>query len=366
MLIDASVHCPIYDSFRVRQVAGMFDLNLGEKASERFSVEIPDIGEDWTIGLIVGPSGSGKTTIAAQAFGNRLCQPTTWPEDRAVVDCLGEAPIKQIVYTLTAVGFSSPPAWVKPYAALSNGEKFRCDLARALLMDDDLVVFDEFTSVVDRTVARIGSSAVARAIRSGNIKRRFVAISCHYDIAPWLEPDWVLDMGSGTLARGRLQRPGIRLDISRCRSSAWKLFSQHHYLSGSLHPSAQCYLATVEEHPAAFCATLPNPPRRNCRRITRLVVLPDFQGVGIGMRLLDFVAQLADRDGQRISITTSHPAMIGGLSRSPRWRCRAIKRNGFSRHSYCERASAGRVVCSFRYVGEMAGRMINQHGQASG
>ena len=110
------------------------------------------------------------------------------------IDGFSAGSIKDITAVLTAVGFSSPPSWIKPYRVLSSGERFRCDLARAILEGGDLVVFDEFTSVVDRTVARIGSAAVAKAVR--RMGRRFVAISCHYDIAAWLEPDWVLDMQS--------------------------------------------------------------------------------------------------------------------------------------------------------------------------
>ncbi len=66
--IDVVVSCPVHDSFRVQQVAGMFDVPLTEKSSERFEVDIPDVDEHWQIGLIVGPSGSGKSTIARGAF----------------------------------------------------------------------------------------------------------------------------------------------------------------------------------------------------------------------------------------------------------------------------------------------------------
>ena len=65
-------------------------------------------------------------------FGDRLYRPREWPQDRAVIDGLGDRPIKEITGLFTAVGFSSPPSWVKPYHVLSNGEQFRCDLARAL------------------------------------------------------------------------------------------------------------------------------------------------------------------------------------------------------------------------------------------
>ena len=64
-----------------------------------------------------------------------------------------------------------------------------------------LIAFDEFTSVVDRNVARIGSAAVAKAIRGGTIGCRFVAVTCHYDVTEWLAPDWVIDMATATFTR---------------------------------------------------------------------------------------------------------------------------------------------------------------------
>lgn len=89
-----------------------------------------------------------------------------------------------------AVGFGSVPSWLKPYSVLSNGEKMRVDLARALL-EKDFVVFDEFTSVVDRTVAKTACLAINKAVKRTD--KQFVAISCHYDILEWLCPDWVFD-----------------------------------------------------------------------------------------------------------------------------------------------------------------------------
>ncbi|KPK83937.1 MAG: hypothetical protein AMJ81_07010, partial [Phycisphaerae bacterium SM23_33] len=137
--VTASVQCPVHDSFRVQQVAGMFDVPVAARARQAFCVEVPSLEEPWSIGAIVGPSGSGKTSIAKEAFGGLFYRPAAavgalgaWPADKAVIDGFGDLPIRQITRTLTAVGFSSPPAWIRPYAVLSNGEKFRCDLARAL------------------------------------------------------------------------------------------------------------------------------------------------------------------------------------------------------------------------------------------
>jgi len=256
----------------------MFDVPLADKLSERFAVSLPDADEDWEIGLIVGASGSGKSTIARQAFGEAPYQAggdASWPTDRAVIDCFGDKPVREVVELLTAVGFSSPPSWIKPYHVLSGGERFRCDLARSLArVGEQLVVFDEFTSVVDRTVAKVCSAAIAKGIRSGRIRRRFVAVTCHYDVAEWLQPDWVLDMSTGQLQRRRLRRPDIQLEIHRCRLAAWRLFARHHYLSGSLAPQARCYLATWRGEPVSFCATLPVIAQKGRRRLPGLSRCP--------------------------------------------------------------------------------------------
>ncbi len=95
-----------------------------------------------------------------------------------------------ITRALSSVGFSSPPEWLKSYEQLSQGEKMRVDIARALLLEEPVIVFDEFTSVVDREVAKVSSLAIQKAVRRSG--KRFIAVTCHYDVVDYLEPDWVL------------------------------------------------------------------------------------------------------------------------------------------------------------------------------
>ena len=352
-IVNAIVQCDVPDSFRVQQVAGMFDLSVSEKSRREFTVEVPGLDDDWQIGAIVGPSGSGKTTIARSVYGDSLYTAKKWARDRAVIDCFGDFPIKEITQMLTSVGLSSPPAWVRPYRTLSNGEQFRCDLARSLLSNNDIIAFDEFTSVVDRTVAKIGSAAVAKSIHKARIKKRFVAVSCHYDILEWLQPDWVVDMAICQLARGRLQRPDITIEIIPCKCSAWRLFAPHHYLSATIHKSSQCFLAVYEGRAVAFAGVLPVIGKVGQSRITRLVTLPDFQGVGIGRALLNAVAEIYKSKGRSMSIRTSHPAMIRSLPNSAKWRTASVYKHGGSKHAgHCDdKASFGRAVASFRYCG---------------
>ena len=263
--------------------------------------------------------------------------------------------MKEIVRMLTTVGFASPPSWAQPFATLSNGEKFRCELARALLdSPSELVVFDEFTSVVDRTVAKTASAAIADGIRKNFVQKRFVALSCHYDVVDWLEPDWVLDMATGKLTRRRLRRPRVKLEILRGDKKDWPRFAKHHYLSGSLHPSAQCYLAFWDETPVAFCATLPIFGATGRRRVTRLVVLPDYQGLGIGTAFIEALGDLYRERSLRFSITSSHPSIINHCKRSSYWR--AVSLSKFGRHGKVDGArrtgsSLGRAVVSFEYLG---------------
>lgn len=390
---DVVVDCPVHDSFRVQQVAGMFDVPLCERATERFQVELPTDDSSWQIGLVVGPSGSGKSTVARHAFAEDLYQEQDWPTDRAVIDCFDELPIRDVVSLFTAVGFGSPPSWIKPYHVLSCGEQFRCNLAKALGMPptesaqagppaQKTVVYDEFTSVVDRTVAKVCSAAIAKGIRRGYLPCRFVAVTCHYDVAEWLEPDWVLDMatqqlytrptngsevsGVGGQVSGEsdtrnltpdtwFRRPTIKLEIHRCRVAAWELFKRHHYLTSALAPQARCYLTTWNGVPVNFCATLPVIAKRAHRRFTRIVTLPDFQGLGIGMRATAAVAELHRAEGLRINVTSSHPTLIEHCRRSPLWRTVDVKKSGTlpaaTKRFPQYRSSAGRAVVSFEYVG---------------
>jgi len=368
-LIEANVSCPVHSSFGVQQVAGMFDVPLAQRASESFRAEVPAPDEAWQIGLIVGPSGSGKSTIARTAFGGDVYQATAWLEDKAVVDGLGDLPIKTVTGLFTAVGFSSPPSWIKPYQVLSRGEQFRCDLARALAgaltaTDDNdahsagrsapLVVFDEFTSVVDRNVARIGSAAVAKGIRGGRIPCRFVAVTCHRDVAEWLQPDWTVDMETGACDWRRLRRPSIKVRIFRCQHDAWRAFARHHYLSGQLSRSARCYLGVWENEAVSFCATIPLIGQRNRWRITRIVTLPDYQGVGIGMRVAEAVADEHRRQGHRVNVTASHPALVAHCRNSENWRTVRVSKAGTRRATRLVanyRNAADRTVVSFEYVG---------------
>lgn len=345
---------------RVLQVESLFEVPVAERSEERWRVDLPIEDESWNIGLIVGPSGSGKSSVARELFGPHLVESLSWPADRSVVDAFPETmPVKEIAGLLSSVGFSSPPSWLRPFRALSNGEQFRVHLARALAESRDLVVIDEFTSVVDRTVARIGSAAVARTVRDRG--QRFVAVTCHYDIEEWLQPDWVYEPATNLFRRRSLQRrPSIDLRISHVDPETWRLFAHHHYLSRDLNTASRCYCAFWDGQPVAFVAVLAFPHHtRPGWRAHRIVCLPDYQGVGIGNRVSEQIAAAYLATGKPYWVTTSHPALIGHLSRSSRWfmknqpRLNHVGKGQRTQKtaSYYRSVATNRLTATFEYVG---------------
>jgi GNAT superfamily N-acetyltransferase len=102
-----------------------------------------------------------------------------------------------------------------------------------------------------------------------------------------------------------------------------------------------------------FCATIPIIGRRNHWRVTRIVTLPDYQGIGIGMAVLEAVADLHRGERHRINVTASHPALVAHCRRSPRWRAVSVKPTGSARARRFKpnyRGSGGRAVVSFEYL----------------
>ncbi len=294
-------------------VAKMFDYPFtGETTFEVPSM--PEPLEPFRIGLIVGPSGSGKSTLLRR-FGNH--QPPEWKEDEAVVSHFEDA--QDAAERFSAVGFNSIPSWLRQYSHLSTGEKFRADLARQIQSG---AVVDEFTSVVDRDVAKACAYALRRYADVNRLSNVVLA-SCHYDIIEWLQPDWVFDTKTGQMAgRGLVRRPEIRLDIAPCDQSLWRIFRPHHYLDGNLNRSSQCWSAMWGEKLVGFASALafPNGNFKDAWRGHRTVVLPDFQGLGIGARISDAVGFMITASGGRYFSKTSHPRLGGYRDASPLWR----------------------------------------------
>lgn len=356
MKFTHTVETPYRPTFRTEKVAGMFDVPIQEKLVKSWEVDMPIEEGNWNVGLICGPSGCGKTTLAKRVFGDEAYhRGFAWTPDKSLLDDFSsDLSVKEITDALSHVGFSSPPAWMVPFRNLSNGQQFRAEMARLILeRTDGTIVVDEFTSVVDRTVAKISSAAVQKYVRK--MGRKFVAVSCHDDIKEWLQPDWIYQVDTGTFTRGSLRRPPIEIKLFRCHHAAWRIFKGHHYLSADLNKAAHCFIATVEGRPVAFAAALPfpHPHVKNMWKGHRTVVLPDFQGIGVGNVVSETVADYFLAMGKRYTSVTSHPAMIAHRMKSKRWiLTRAPEQVAKAGKNGALTTSTGRMTASFEYIGD--------------
>lgn len=321
----------------------------------------PYLQEEFNIGLIVGSSGSGKSQLLKDFGEEEVIQ---WDNKLSIASSFSTP--DEAIDKLSAVGLNSIPSWVKPYKVLSTGEAFRADLARRL---KDNAVIDEFTSVVDRHVAEACSVAVSKYIRKKDLKN-IVFATCHRDIIEWLEPDWVFDTDSGELLVGRcLRRPDIEIKIYKTTKLAWEIFKNFHYLSNDINSAVRCYLATWQDEIVAFSGNLCLPGRipplfegdkRNKFRESRLVVLPDYQGLGIGTRLSNCVGEMFLNEGYRYFSKTAHIRMGTYRNSSHLWRPTSTNMVSRAKSRHCSNKKEWahlkldnvRICYSHEYIGE--------------
>jgi len=342
---------------RCRQVEALFDVPVKEKQTLRWVGDVPLDARPWNVGLIVGPSGCGKSTVARALFGDAMQSQPEWRATSVLDDFPADIPLGEIADICQAVGFNTIPAWLRPYAVLSTGEKFRVSLARLLLEAPALAVVDEFTSVVDRQIGKIGSNAVQKYIRRHG--RQFVAVSCHSDIIEWLNPDWILEPTTMTFGWRELQRrPKVAVEIVRVDRSAWSIFAPYHYMSADLHKAAACFCAFVGGVPAAFGGMMyrPHAKVRDIWGLSRLVTLPDYQGLGLAFVLTDALGSAFAACGQRMHTYPAHPALIRSFDRSPVWKME--RKPGMSTVNHATTGTGrmgGRPNAVFRYIGPAMG-----------
>ena len=95
------------------------------------------------------------------------------------------------------------------------------------------------------------------------------------------------------------------------------MFRQYHYLNGKLGAGIRCYAVLYQNKPIAFIAVACTKMKAKYYRVSRLVVLPDYQGIGVGKRLLNLIAELyTSQTKMPFYILTSNPQIIRGSMKS--------------------------------------------------
>jgi ABC-type glutathione transport system ATPase component len=201
MKIHVKNTCKNFDGYRSARVKSLFNAERGDTFEMEADIPVEDM--EWGIGLIVGASGTGKTSIGKKLFGGGHIVDLydNWDNDKPIVEAIApNADFDTVTGALANVGLGDVPSWPRPFKALSNGQQFRAGLARLIVEAPDECIVDEFTSVIDRQIAKIGAMAFSKGWRR-NKGKKIVLLSCHYDIIEWLQPDWVFDTGTGLIKK---------------------------------------------------------------------------------------------------------------------------------------------------------------------
>jgi len=329
-------------------------------------IQIPDLPREGIV-LIVGTSGSGKSTIL-RSLGHT--QTVTVNPSTTVIENFSSSERGEEL--LLASGLRSIPAWFRPPGTLSNGEYHRFEMAMAL--DQGIKCIDEFTSVVDRDTAKALAYSV-RKYYDQNPGVLYIA-SCHRDITDWLDPDYIYDTDMQELSARRslhlrLGRPTITLHIRGTTPDTWRRFSKYHYLDTRMSRSVHCYIGLIGDKPVAFHAAIHSTNRdiHSYWRGHRTVVLPEFQGLGIGTAFSDAIAQMYVDRGMRYFSKTAHPSFGEHREKSPLWRPTSTNRKsrkssyllkdgtirkmpGYGGNAEIARRDADRVCYSHEYIGK--------------
>lgn len=329
--IRVELECEMGDSFRCQKAADSVSLDPKTKSKHILEIEKIDIGR-FSVGLIVGASGSGKTTLARKLFGEHCFKEYLNNETPIIDQFPKEWSYDQCAQALSGMGLTSVPCWIRPAYTLSNGQKARAEAALGLAHASSVHVIDEWTSVVDRTVAKVMSHSIQKHARSEKAKvgeqKRIVLLSCHYDVVGWLDPDWIIDCNKQIFidrrslpAGERRRREELRFEVRRCDKRTWRYFSKYHYLSENLAPDTKFTFGIFEgDEQVGFVAftryAFKNPKMLHSNRV---VIHPDYVGLGLGIKMVDVAAKHLSSLGFEIRAKFTSLAMLRARIRNPAW-----------------------------------------------
>lgn len=138
------------------------------------------------------------------------------------------------------------------------------------------------------------------------------------------------------------------------------MFKDHHYLSGNVNKAARCYIGVWDDNIVCFFASITQPSGtvKNAWRGHRNVVLPDYQGMGIGVRFSTAIAQLHIDQGYRYFSRTAHPRLGGYWEGSPLWKPtsknRKLRTDVKHERVYNNHYTDNKRVCySYEYIGKL-------------
>lgn len=141
------------------------------------------------------------------------------------------------------------------------------------------------------------------------------------------------------------------------------MFRKYHYLNTDLHQAAEQYVGIINGHMVCHTGVIQFPMRKGWKRVHRLVVLPDYQGIGVGTRFIKEIAKIYHNKDMEFNLTTTTPSLIHALLKDDDWRLNRHGRElsgskGYARYKnnnlghLSKSNSSHRITYSFFYNGD--------------
>lgn len=219
---------------------------------------------------------------------------------------------------------------------MSNGQRARAEAVLLMCQNNEYVFIDEWTSVVDRTVAKAMSVCISKYAKKHN--KKIILLSCHYDILEWLSPDWMIDCNKQLFELPKsdnfffTEREKLEFVIKKVDKRTWRYFSKYHYLSELL-PAGKIHLygLFLGQNQIGFqCFANYVPHKPNTKIIyhsNRTVIHPDYNGLGLGILLINKTSKLIkDELNCRVMAKFSSTPIFKAMIKQKEWKFLGEKR----------------------------------------
>ena len=120
-------------------------------------------------------------------------------------------------------------------------------------------------------------------------------------------------------------KPKLDIVVKEGEKHLWDIFAPHHYMDHALPPSCVFYTfywIKDNEEILVGCSGVIFQIARNlsARRFTRVVVLPEYQGLGFGSLIINTIASYYKKEGiQKFFLSTFHPRLGEYMRHSSKW-----------------------------------------------
>jgi len=302
---------------RTARVAEAFGVGLEQKTFTVFKNTEIDIRLGDVI-YITGDSGGGKSVLLQELY-NRL---TSFSDifgmvasdkefsvnDDILVDSLGRTVDEAISY-LSFAGLNDAYLFLRRYSDLSDGQKYRYKIAKLLSLNRDVIIFDEFCSMLDRETAKAVAFCIQKLIRKS--KKTLIVATAHHDLIQDLSPSVLIRKNYGyetdvTYPKTiNIQCSLIdKVTIEYGTIEDWRGLEYFHYRAGIPYGPQKIFVAKIGDRIVGAIIYSNSPlsckPRnlylgyvptaeeinKDFVIISRVVVLPKFRGIGLAVKLV--------------------------------------------------------------------------------